>query len=65
MTTELTSQYTLMSQISGVSDFQDKISECDEEDFLSGDDEDCNIDDDEEDNYGYNSGKLGREMTRK
>ena len=54
-----------MSQISGVSDFQDKISECDEEDFLSGDDEDCNIDDDEEDNYGYNSGKLGREMTRK
>jgi len=49
MTTELESQYTLMSKVSGISDYQDKISECEEEDFLSEDDDDCNISDDDDD----------------
>ena len=47
MTTDLESQYTLISRISVISDYEDKISECEEEDFMSEDDEDCNIDDDD------------------
>ena len=51
MTTELESQYTLMSKVSGISDYQDKISECAEEDFLSGDDDDCNVDEDDDSSF--------------
>jgi hypothetical protein len=53
-----------MSKVSGISDFQDKISECMEEDFLSEDDDDCNIESDEDDKK-FGGGKLGREMVRK